>query len=919
MSDKPNVFYVTSSHWDREWYLPFQAFRHKLVDLFDSVLHQIDAGELQGPFTCDGQSILIEDYLEIRPEQAGRLREEMRKRNLIFGPWYVLPDEFLVSGESMIRNLRIGRALVREWGAEPSDAGFVCDLFGHASQMPQILAGFGIRAALVWRGVQADNTAVLRWLGADGTLMPTFVFPEVGGYGSYPQDVRSALRPGKKLKTDGLREIIQTYIEKEIKRAGENIPALLFDGLDHLFPDPRHYAELRELMDDKNLPYTVKHASLDEFLDALVPHTEKAPEARGELRKPVRYKDKGEQAFLLVGVASSRVWIKQENDQCEALLCHWAEPFTAMESALTGSEVPDGFLRTAWKWLLKNHPHDSICGCSIDEVHENMRFRFSQCRQIADTVSAKAFTGLSLGGVESIGERERRMTIFNPLPFDREEVFELDVEIPDEWPEFTEYFGYESKPAFRLIDSSGSELPYQRLKTRRDRTRFRMFRYTVCDVSMVHVVTVALKLRLPAMGFAALKIAGLSGPSPKKEIVDLRAVEPTRYPDSPGLRTGHASMENEFLTVEIQSNGGLSLTDKSKGRVYRNLNLLEDDPDLGDGWNHGYAVHRHRVISSAGRVRMEVDCDTPLQTSFIVLQEIDLPEAYDEQRNGRSQECVRMVFQSRITLRAGARFLEVESEVRNPAEDHRLCLVFPTGVESDSYLTDAAFDVIERSVVLPADNHLQAEMEVDMKPQRSWTAISDSKGGLAVVCGSGLHEGTVLNRPDRPIVLTAFRSTGKTVFTDGESGGQMRGDLLRFTYRLVPVDTEIDRTSLFAQGQDLLAGIRACFFDAIDLASPPSASSVADKSMLHIGGGAVLSSFRRVGQGFELRLFNPSEESIQASVELAPDLGVTDAVFVNFESVPLNETAPALDAGSLRFELAPKQIRTLSLKRDGEN
>jgi alpha-mannosidase/mannosylglycerate hydrolase len=378
-------------------------------------------------------------------------------------------------------------------------------------------------------------------------------------------------------------------------------------------------------------------------------------------------------------------------------------------------------------------------------------------------------------------------------------------------------------------------------------------------------------------------------------------------------------MENEFLSVEIQPNGGVSLTDKSQGRVYQNLNLLEDDPDLGDGWNHGYAVHRQRVISGGGGTRIEVDCDTPLQTSFIVRQELDLPEAYDEHRNARSGNRVRMVFQSRITLRAGARFLDIESEVRNPAEDHRLCLVFPTGVESDSYLTDAAFEVIERSVALPSENHLQAEMDVDMKPQRSWTAISDAGGGLAVVCGRGLHEATVQNRPDRPIVLTAFRSTGKTVFTDGEPGGQMRGDLLRFTYRLVPVEAEIDRASLFRHGQDLLAGIRARYFDAIDVASAPTGSDVADKSLLCVGGGAVLSSFLKVGEDFELRLFNPSEEPIQASVDLHPDLNVSEAVFVNLESVPLDEASPPLNGGSLHFELTPKKFRTLSLKRNGKS
>lgn len=102
------VHYIYSSHWDREWYQSFQDFRYRLVQLIDRTLHGWQTGSLRGPFFADGQSILLEDYLEVRPERAEEVRQRVKEGLFVLGPFYVQPDEFLVSGESLIRNLQIG-------------------------------------------------------------------------------------------------------------------------------------------------------------------------------------------------------------------------------------------------------------------------------------------------------------------------------------------------------------------------------------------------------------------------------------------------------------------------------------------------------------------------------------------------------------------------------------------------------------------------------------------------------------------------------------------------------------------------------------------------------------------------------------------------------------------------------------------
>ncbi len=152
MSGKKHIHYVLSTHWDREWYRTFQGFRFRLVALMDQVTDGLEKGAMLGPYQTDGQAIILEDYLEIRPERRGLVEKLLSEGKLVAGPWYVLPDEFTVSGESLVRNLRFGRDTVRSMGGTPSNAGFMCDMFGHTSQMPQILAGFNILGAFIWRG-----------------------------------------------------------------------------------------------------------------------------------------------------------------------------------------------------------------------------------------------------------------------------------------------------------------------------------------------------------------------------------------------------------------------------------------------------------------------------------------------------------------------------------------------------------------------------------------------------------------------------------------------------------------------------------------------------------------------------------------------------------------------------------------------
>ena len=146
------IHVVSHTHWDREWYLTFQQFRFRLVEMMDQLLALLDADPNYRTFMLDGQAIVLEDYLEIRPEREEEIRRYVQEGRLLIGPWYILPDEFLVSPEAMVRNLLVGERVCRRFGPSMR-IGYLPDPFGHIGQMGQILRGFGMDVACLWRGV----------------------------------------------------------------------------------------------------------------------------------------------------------------------------------------------------------------------------------------------------------------------------------------------------------------------------------------------------------------------------------------------------------------------------------------------------------------------------------------------------------------------------------------------------------------------------------------------------------------------------------------------------------------------------------------------------------------------------------------------------------------------------------------------
>jgi len=896
------VHYVLSTHWDREWYETFQNFRYRLVQLIDRLLEGWQNETLGGPFQTDGQAILLEDYLEVRPEKTAQIHQLVKDGKFKVGPWYAMPDEFLVSGESLVRNLRLGRQIARQFGGVPSNAGFLCDMFGHNSQMPQIFAGFGIRGGFVWRGVNLIDQRLFRWRGADGTEMPTYRFG-LRGYCSYAEQVRKADHPQQERTDELVANWLESYLQGDAQLT-EVDPILAFDGGDHMEWDPLVYAVLARRLDHSDENLVIKHTHLDTYLEEMLAEADKiTPVVEGELREPARYPDAVDGQWLIPGVTSSRVWIKQSNAACETALCLWAEPISAFAQATLGIPYPQGFLDVAWKWLLQNHPHDSMCGCSIDAVHEDMAYRFHQAAQIADRLTREASRKMIASVAGELAPDELRLGVFNPLPRQLSQVSDLALDIPVEWPGFAEMTPFEVKPAFRIYNPQGVEIPYQRLSQSNNSTRTRTYDAHFPKAYKVNVVNVSLPLDLPASGYSTFTIrAGEAG-------------MPTRHSLGKPLASNDHSMVNENLALKVDPYGTIDLIDLHTGQVYNNLLAFEDCTDIGDGWNFGPVTGDRVYLSSASKTDVALVHNGPYKATFLLRNTMEVPEEFDFSTNQRSTRYTNLIIDSLVSLRSGTDWVEVETTVCNNVKDHRLRVLFPSGASASTYLADSQFDVVERAIALRPDNYLYREPEVETKPQQSWTAVFDQQRGLAVV-SAGLLESAVQDLPQRPIALTLFRSTRWTINTDGEPGGQLQGPLI-FKYWIVPLAGAPSRAHLSELGQRLAAGLHTISLAAVDVVRyrsqvplPPQAS------FLKLEGSAVMTSCRQVGEGLEVRLFNPDNSPAEANLDVSGWPGEASRPArlqrVDFESNPIADPVGFVD-GKCKLNLRPKQIQTVKL------
>jgi alpha-mannosidase len=874
MDQKIAVFYVPSTHWDREWYQEFQGFRYRLVKLVDKLLDILDREPGYGPFTFDGQTVCLEDYLEIRPERREKLAGYIQCGRIVVGPWYTMPDERLLSGESLIRNLLEGHQVARSFHGQAMKYGYLCDIFGHVAQMPQILCRSGIAAALLGRGTNENTHAAhFRWHSPDGSMVTTFTLPEADGYGMATRlhDAAATTEDPRQW-----REKVIAEAEKIFRQERDRSPLplqLWMDGIDHLEPTARMVPALQVLAEV--LPKVeIKFSTLPEFAAAVAAYQDQLPVFDGEIVKTAE-KLGGGYLYLISHCLSSHYPLKHANDQCQNLLEKWAEPCYVLAQA-SGQAPAPGYLRLAWRYLLKNQAHDSICGCSIDQVHKDMHYRFDQTRTICDNLLKDLFPEEDIGKDNS----GAALMLFSNLPFKRRTV--VTAEIPS--TAVTSHFSLvgfadDQVPCFILRDAVGNPVPYQ---LENYRTPLSLQDHATPGKRRIRF---RFETEFTGVGNRSFTIEPSPGP-----VRDLET-----------MLTAPLTAENEFLRVTVNGDGTVDLTDLASGRTYAKLLLFEDTAEMGDGWFHVPPVDNATFYSSGGPAEIAVVADGALAVSFRIEKTMRLPPALDWTLLQRSADRREFKIATTVTLKHGTPRLECQVAIKNNVADHRLRVLLPTGVVGDDYFAAQPFAVVTRKRGLDRATHNWKESDAEERSFLNFSGVTDARGGLALLAGDGLHEIAVKDDAAGTMALTLFRSFKRTVRTTGETGGQLLGQTMAFHFALQPFSGAADYRALIQATEDFTQAVRHVCRKRAD----------ADQTLFHLVEGKVMLSALKPAADNSgaavLRLYNMSPKPVE-------DRAVFATTIAMVREIDLMEERPgrkvATTANEFAIALSPWQIAT---------
>jgi alpha-mannosidase len=705
----PHTLHVIShTHWDREWFQPFQHFRMRLVDLVD---HLLDLLERDPDFHCfhlDAQTIVLEDYLTIRPQQRDRLEGFIRAGRITIGPWYQLNDEFLTSGEATIRSLLVGTRIARQFGACLS-IGYLPDQFGNLSQMPQIFRGFGIDNAIFGRGYQLvdDRKMEFLWEAPDGSQVTASLMAFwYNNAQHFPADPREALQ----YTQDLLARMTPVSAVSHL---------LLMNGVDHLEPQQDLSPILAGLR--KRLPGDVKllHSTIQDYMDAVKAEVKekgiRLEVQRGELRE-----DRG--GSILAGTLSTRIYLKQANAHAQTLLERYAEPLAAF-AMLSGETYPYDFLYYAWKLLMQNHPHDSICGCSIDAVHREMLTRFAQVEQIGAELVARSMDGLAarvrLPGPATVEAAERvGLVVFNPLSWPRTDplraslVFPLGVPARGNPPRDDRL----QWKGLRLSDDAGAEIP---------------FAVAGMEIKMRQVIS---PVELPLDQWVQeYQLEFIAGDVPACGYKTFRAVRQAEMP-------AYADWEDESV-----SNWEA---------------VFEDCGEVGDEYLHKKTTRDQQFERAVCDTLVQVERNAVRNTS-IYSYTWSLPAAASADGNDRSAERADCRVTSRVTRWRDCPRTEFTVDFDNQARDHRVRMRFQSREPFQARpvsIAEGQFDVLRRPLVHP----LADEGASTFHPQQNWVALegeSEAAGVRTVaVLNQGLPEYEVYPMPGgAQIAVTLLR------------------------------------------------------------------------------------------------------------------------------------------------------------------
>ncbi len=896
MSTVKKIMVVSNTHWDREFRFSFEKTRHNLLRMLDTTIDILESDSDYQSFTMDGHTLMIEDYLEMRPERTEQVKRLISSGRLIIGPYYTLAEEFSIGHEALVRNLIFGRKLLDKYGAKHNTVAYTPSSWGQTGQYPQILADFGINKMMFYRGISHDEAdAEYIWEAPDGTKMYASRFALYCRYNWYYQVHRAATRgrvwkkdyiwgefkdtpytrisgtvagdASYDLKTPEIRfnsDAVKKAVEDMLKEEDGHFTTPIFlamNGHDISVAAPSDTKLIKAVKEAFKGEIEVEQTDLEHFWAEAIPYIDNNPDIKTLVGERRSYLKKGKWTYLLPGTVSSRTYLKQQDFSAYNNLTYKAEPIAALTMALLGETHRD-YLNRGWEFLLSNHTHDANGGCAPDCVCLDMEYRYRKANDCADIVFDDCLADIAknIGG-KDLPDDAVQMIVYNPLPFCRDAVVRVTADLPQRFKNGFAGDGIEAQ----ILSSNKSSI----------------FMDSIWEVPTImnseHFNAYIRVKDLPACGY---------------KVITLRPAENR----SQNKISDGGILQNEYLKVSFNKNGTVNITDKTTGKEYKNINYLSSQGEIGNAWKH-VSPEDDKLFTSLN-ANADIKCieNGELSASFEVNYSFDVPKDCIETQNS---ELIKIPVTVVYTLKKGERSLNVRVKLNNTAKDHWLRANFPTGIKSEYSFSDSHFDIVKRDVKIP-DSTGWVEPAFGMQPLRTFACVEDKEDGFAVM-PDGLYEYEVFE--DTRMVLTLIRgcrirqqvSEEKITVLDDEGIlclGEREFEYNLYFYHGEKAGLTNEAAKLYAQPQIALFGKSYG-----ELPKEKSLFSVSNDK-IHIS--AVKPS--EDGKGIIVRMFNPTDEIQTAAL----DFGVK---YKNLYLCGMDETVREKTSNEL--EIGHKKIVTV--------
>ncbi len=884
---KKTAHIVPHSHWDREWRYPIWENRSLLVDFMDELLYILENNPNYRQFIMDGQTVILEDYLEIKPEKREIIEKYVAEGRITAGPWYTLPDLYPLDGECLVRNLLKGFRTSEAFGKTMKIA-YTSFGWGQTAQFPQIYLGFGIDFCITAKRVTNKRApkSEFWWEAPDGSKILTSRLGEEGRAGFFVTTLvpaRYGMANDKDWKIEwkntGLiyhraseEEANTDYIkfsdegnfyEENFKENLEKNWNSTNDSLsetDRLFLCGCDFSgavsDIGKIIDKANEVTDIefKHSTLDDYINnfrASIDESELVT-VEGELRE-------GPSAACSGNALSTRLYIKQLNKKAQNLLIRSAEPLNASMMML-GNEYNEGFFDRAWNYLLKAHPHDSINGVTQDRTVEDVMYSLNQAVQLSSVANQRGMMNLIKNAdLSKYSDEDILIIAYNPLPFDREEILKVCIDMPKELDAWD----------IKITDEEGFNVDWQKIAVDE-------ILAAVHDVNSrpapLHVDrhTVYIKTGvIPAGGFKVYKAEAA------RTFERSFVCGPTYQRTSNGMEISKIdnTLENEYLKLEVNPNGTVKITNKENGETYDNMHYFEDTGEVGDYWINIRPNHNKKFNTIAKSADVWVEHNGELAATIGIKTSMELPKFgirphdYFAANSKRSDETDTLVITSYLTLKKGSKKIDVKVEIDNNIADHRVRAVYPTGIKADFSYAHGHFTVDKRPIVKKNGTNYEPDMQT--LPMQSFVDVTDNKYGVAFINNSltefeATEEGTVY--------LTLLRSVKNSICTERrvnnyypeQNGGECFGKRA-CEYSIYPHNGNWDEANVLVEAQkfNVIPTVMQTGAHKLGNIAPNTSLFCIENEKL------VMSAFKKTEDRdtLTMRIYNPTENTIESMIK----------------------------------------------------